>query len=243
MSVLPNIVAFIIGLSIAYFLEWRAADLVWSLWLCSLVLGYATLLAALAGAAIIGLNLLHQDAIPAKHRTTAIMGGAVTGLFFLGFFSIHFCGFHAGHSVFLQQFFPISGIPAEGFGEAFMNPPLLWLLASTHLLPIYGVFLIPALIAERKHLLSPLFNAINTVRNSQLSRPEREAGKRGGHKLLGDVMKRPYLNVIRMHLLIFFFAFCHFMQLESFIIYAAIYCVYFFPWKEIKMLKQSKAVS
>ena len=44
----------------------------------------------------------------------------------------------------------------------------------------------------------------------------------------------PYKNVIRMHLLIFFFAFAHFAKLESFWVYAAVYAVYFFPWRLLK---------
>jgi hypothetical protein len=44
----------------------------------------------------------------------------------------------------------------------------------------------------------------------------------------------PYKNVIRMHLLIFFFAFAHFMRLENFAVYAVVYAVYFFPWGLLK---------
>lgn len=41
----------------------------------------------------------------------------------------------------------------------------------------------------------------------------------------------PYKNVIRMHLLIFFFAGAAALKLDSFIIYAVVLCVYFFPFK------------
>jgi len=44
---IPNLAAFFIGLGIAYFNNWEVRDLVWSLWLCSLVLGFLTLLAAM----------------------------------------------------------------------------------------------------------------------------------------------------------------------------------------------------
>jgi hypothetical protein len=37
--------------------------------------------------------------------------------------------------------------------------------------------------------------------------------------------------VVRLHLLIFFFAAVHFAQLESFAVYAIVYAVYFFPWR------------
>ena len=49
----------------------------------------------------------------------------------------------------------------------------------------------------------------------------------------------PYKNVIRMHLLIFFFAGAAALNLDSFIIYAVVLCVYFFPFK-LFFGKQSK---
>ena len=45
-------------------------------------------------------------------------------------------------------------------------------------------------------------------------------------------MSQPYFNVIRMHLLIFFF-FCYALKLHSFFVYAVVYSVYFFPWSEL----------
>jgi hypothetical protein len=36
---------------------------------------------------------------------------------------------------------------------------------------------------------------------------------------------------MRMHLLLFFFFFAHFAGLENFAVYAAVYAVYFFPWR------------
>ena len=236
--ILPDILAFGIGLGLAYFLKWQTRDLVWSLWLCSLVLGYLTLLSAIGAGAYLGIHALrHQDFKPGQ-RLPAVLIGSAVGLFFLGFFSLHFCGFHAGHSVFLSGFFPIAGMPRDGFGAAFMNPPLLWLLVFRHLMIPYGLFLIPAIIAERNHVFLPLIKAVNAVKAGDhpsapvADRAEAKKGKSADS--LGDVMSRPYLNVIRMHLLIFFFAFCHFLKLDSFFVYAVVYCVYFFPWREIK---------
>jgi hypothetical protein len=47
-------------------------------------------------------------------------------------------------------------------------------------------------------------------------------------------MMEPYRNVLRMHFLIFFFAFAHFANLENFAIYAVVYTVYFFPWRLVR---------
>ena len=47
-------------------------------------------------------------------------------------------------------------------------------------------------------------------------------------------MMAPYRNVVRLHLLIFFFAAAHFAKLDNFLVYAVVYAVYFFPWRLIK---------
>jgi hypothetical protein len=241
LRVLPDFLAFTIGLGLAWHLKWETKDLVWSLWLCSLVLGYLTLLSALAGGAWFGLSMLRHSDFKPKHRKVAILAGTGFGLFFLAFFSLHFCGFHAGHSVFLNLFFPIEGMPRDGFGAAFMNPPLLWALTFSHLMLPYGIFLLPALIAERKYVFKLLFRAATAVREGTEASEfmQSAAAKKSGKKNnpIGEAMGRPYLNVMRMHLLIFFFAGAHFLKIDSFLIYAVVYSVYFFPWAELKRLR------
>jgi hypothetical protein len=241
--VLPDIFAFGLGLGTAYFLGWNTTDLVWSLWLCSLVTGYLTILSALGGGAVAGVRMLRKEIQPAR-RLPAILFGLAGGLFFLGFFSLHFCGFHAGHSVFLRQFFPVDGMPSDGFGKAFMNPPLLWVLAFRHLLQPYGLFLIPAVIAGRKQVFLPLVRAIASGRTggpiSALAAGWLAETPGAKDFDMGEVMGRPYTNVVRMHLLIFFFGFCHILKIESFLVYAVVYFVYFFPWRELKGWKKVK---
>ncbi len=236
--VLPDLLAFSVGLGIASWAGWETKDLVWSLWLCSLGVGYLSFFAAIGGALWLGLTALRNTNLDKRRSRAAIFAGAAAGLFLLGFFSLHFGAFHAVHSVFLQQFFPIEGIPEDGFGAAFMNPPLLWILTAKHLVKPYGLFLIPAIIAERHYIFRPLINAAKkaqdqiTLNELLTSRIARKSG--GRTSILGDAMGRPYINVIRMHLLIFFFAFSHELAFDSFFVYAIVYAVYFFPWREIK---------
>ena len=169
------------------------------------------------------------------------MIGLGAGVLFLGFFSFHFCAFHAGHSVFLALFFPLDGMPKDGFGAAFTNPPLLWFLAVKHLMKPYGLFLIPAIIAERRQVFSPLYRTWQAIRTGDTSTNiftgEKSGENASTRSSLGKAMMRPYMNVIRMHLLIFFFAFCWILKLDNFLIYAAVYAVYFFPWSELKKQK------
>ena len=40
-SALPDLVAFLVGLAIVWVRGWSTTDLIWSLWLSSLVVGYA----------------------------------------------------------------------------------------------------------------------------------------------------------------------------------------------------------
>lgn len=245
LRVLPDLLAFGIGLAVAYCLNWQTTDLVWSLWLCSLVLGYLTILSTIGAGAYIGLQALRHNHVSKGQRLPAILVGGAFGLFFLCFFSVHFCGFHAGHSVFLRQFFPLAGMPRDGFGDAFMNPPLLWVLVFRHLMAPYGIFLVPALIAERRHVFLPVIKAVQALREESprrsRDRKKGEATGAVGNHNPGEMMVRPYINVVRMHILIFFFAFCHFLKVDSFLVYAVVYTVYFFPWRELKNLRVTAA--
>ena len=147
----------------------------------------------------------------------------VGGLFLLAFFTVHFGGFHFVHSVFLNTFFPVEPGPASSFpgpalyGEVFRR---------------YWYFLPVAALAERQAFrLAPAGPAgppdTAVTAEAIAARKVRNAGMAFGN---GSMMA-PYKNVIRMHLLIFFFAFAHFAKLENFWVYAAVYAVYFFPWR------------
>lgn len=215
---LPDFLALGLGLALAYGLQWETKDLVWSLWLCSLTIGFLTLFSGMLGA------WRKPDRIREGNSSIELPKSVLIGssLFSIVFFSVHFGAFHAGHSVFLQQFFPLNDVPEDGFGKAFMNPLLLWGYAFKYLLPAYGLFLIPALITEREQLRVAYSKAQATTKAQGL----------------GGVMIRPYINVVRMHLLIFFFAFAQGVNADSFVVYAVVYFVYFFPWRLFKKNKE-----
>ncbi len=231
----PDLLAFAIGLGLAYRFHWKTADLVWSLWLGSLTLGYLTILSAIAAGAYIGCKIIFHDETSPRFRLIALLAGSAFGLFMLGFFSFHFCAFHSAHAEFLYAFFPLAGLPHNVFGDGFLNPFRLWAAALRYVAPLYGAFLIPAIIAERKNVFSALADAWRAVHEGERKSRWLDwfASTPSRRNALKEPFLRPYLNVIRMHLLIFFFAFCHALHIESFLVFAVVYALYFFPWSAV----------
>ncbi|MBD3368708.1 MAG: hypothetical protein GF405_11145 [Candidatus Eisenbacteria bacterium] len=100
-KVLLDLGAFAGTVVLAVTMRWETRDLVWALWISSLVVGYATI----ATTIVRGVRKYWH-----AFSAVAIFGGA--GL--LAFFTFHFGMFHFVHSVFLDMFFPLYGDP-EGF--------------------------------------------------------------------------------------------------------------------------------
>jgi hypothetical protein len=217
-SAWPDALAFALGLGVARFAGWTTTDLVWSLWLSSLVVGYAAIVwtivrpgmdiarGAWRDRAFTGELLRQERGATAAGASILVIGG----LFLLAFFTIHFGGFHYVHSQFLSVFFPLDGGEAGRGGTAG---------ASTYIdvARRYWQFLPAAFLAERAAFL----------RQPALVRPD-VSQKAGG------LFFAPYRNVVRMHLLIFFFAFAHFARLDNFLVYAVVYAAYFFPWRLLR---------
>ena len=220
-SAWPDVLAFALGLGVARFAGWTTTDLVWSLWLSSLVVGYSMIvwmivrpaLAIARGArenAALTAQAFAQAKLPVVAGAGILVGG---GLFMLAFFTVHFGGFHYVHSQFLSGFFPLDGTQAGRAGTAGMDTYL-------EVVRRYWTFLPAAFLAERAAFVNrpTLVPVMNRASKAQAS---------------GAVLA-PYRNVIRMHLLIFFFAFAHFAGLDSFVVYAIVYAVYFFPWRLVR---------
>ncbi|MDI1319586.1 MAG: DUF6498-containing protein [bacterium] len=218
----PDILAFAAGLTLAWFGHWETKDLVWSLWLSSLLVGYAMIVWGIFGKGVwIALQAWRErDKFRDEPKEKMLLGGGallIGGLFMLAFFTVHFGGFHFVHSVFLQSFFPI------GTGKSFPGLALYW-----QVLQAYWPFVLVAAVAERAAFrLAPASAEPpdTSVKAADVAR--RLAQPKDGF----TGMMAPYRNVMRLHVLIFFFAFAHFAKLENFWIYATVYAVYFFPWR------------
>jgi hypothetical protein len=236
----PDVLAFGIGLGLAWWLKWDTTDLVWSLWLSSLVVGYSMIVWSIFGPMTFFGTKIWQDRamLGDGPMAKAALGGTAVllgGLFLLAFFTVHFGGFHFVHSVFLQQFFPLQ----EGT-ESVMSAP--W-AAYDEVLRRYWVFLPAAYLAERKAFRfnpAPDLPPDTSVKAADIAARKRRNARKGG---MDGGMMAPYKNVIRMHLLIFFFAGAHFARLDSFLVYAVVYAVYFFPWRVLRREKTIEAAA
>jgi hypothetical protein len=225
----PDAVAFIAGLAVAWWAGWQTADLVWGLWLSSLLVGYTMILWAIFSPGLrIGRGVMNdwtQVAAEPLKSAAGLTLITVAGLFMLAFFTVHFGGFHFVHSVFLNGFFPVlpnagrGDFPAfEVYQEVFRR---YWLFVPLAFMAERSAFRWP----EEKGAVSPDIG----VSADAIARRKNSSGLEAG-----GMMFAPYKNVVRLHLLIFFFAFAHFLKWENFAIYAVVYAVYFFPWRLLR---------
>jgi hypothetical protein len=226
-SAWPDVLAFSVGLAVARWAGWTAGDLVWSLWLSSAVVGYSLILWTIAQPAFeIGRGAWRDRALVAAHARSMLALGAilVVGVvFFVGFFTVHFGMFHYGHSQLLISFFPIEA------GGAFGRSTDAGISTYAEVMRRYWTFLPAAFLAERAAFLKkPLALGRGVSLAQAVASKGGTAGK--AQRLIWD----PYRNVMRMHLLIFFFFFAHFSGLENFAVYAVVYAAYFFPWRLVR---------
>lgn len=208
----PDLLAFGAGLAIAWHFQWQTTDLVWSLWLSSLLVGYATIVWLIFGPVYRISREARTNGASFVEQAGLTLAAGAGGLFLLAFFTVHFGMFHFVHSVFLNTFFPVA--KTKGF------PGVALYL---EVLRRYWYFVPMAALAERQVFRNPVASA--QTGTSAI------AGGAGGSMMI------PYKNVIRMHLLIFFFVFVHIAKLDGFLVYAVVYAVYFFPWRLVKKTK------
>jgi len=129
-GVLLDVIAFSTAITLAGIFRWEATDLIWGLWLSSLIVGYATIVATII-VSVRGSELPLALAVP----------GAL-GL--LAFFTVHFGGFHVAHGAFLGGFFPPEGI--EGMNS---NPFNVFPV----IMKLYWPFVLVSLVAKIQHIV------------------------------------------------------------------------------------------
>jgi len=219
-SALPDAVAFMLGLAVARWAAWTAGDLIWSLWLSSLVVGYATIVWTIGRPAVAMAIAIGRSGSDSPSNSGGVLLGwaliAFFAAFALAFFTVHFGGFHYVHSQILLHFFPIypAGTPGGDWaGRA----------VYLEILRRYWIFLPSAFLSHRAAFMGKPFAIHGDGWRESI------AGGKGR-----DVFAEPYRNVLRMHALIFFFFAAHFIGLENFAVYTVISAVYFFPWRLVR---------
>ena len=222
LSALPDALAFVLGLAVARWAGWNTGDLIWSLWLSSLVVGYSTIVWIIGQPAVaMGMAIWRSRTDPlSSPRTVFLLLVLIVFIaaLVLAFFTVHFGGFHYVHSQLLLYFFPINAPGSASHGWAGKEIYL-------EIFRRYWIFLPAAFISHRAAFMrKPL-----AVDHDRLLQTFAGAGNKNR-----DVFAEPYRNVLRMHALIFFFFLAHFMGLENFAVYAVIYVVYFFPWRLVR---------
>jgi hypothetical protein len=217
----PDAIAFAIGLAVAWWTRWSAGDLIWSLWLSSFVVGYTTIVWMIVQPASEFAEVAWRNRAMLRGNPRAVAAFVLILLigvaFFLGFFTIHFGGFHYVHSQILISFFPID----TGHGRATVADTSTYIEIARR----YWPFLPSAFIAHRAAFMRKPFSIASGKALSLIGTDNRR---------FGELFSEPYRNVMRMHVLIFFFFFAHFARLENFAVYAVIYAVYFFPWRLVR---------
>jgi hypothetical protein len=233
-SALPDLVAFLVGLAVAWARGWHTTDLIWSLWLSSLVIGYALIVWAVLQPALelLGLGWQHRAEVEASltpksgKQIAILLAIALVGaLFYLAFFTTHFGFFHYIHSQLLLGMYPL------GDGFTTMNRATF-----AEVLRRYSWALPSAFLARRyafaRRTFVPRSSSDAGTGGTPLGRdgrPTRRPETAAESRVFG-----PYLQVMRMHAVIIAFGAVHAARRESFLVYALIYALNFFPWRLVR---------
>jgi hypothetical protein len=241
----------VVGLAVVWVRGWSTTDLIWSLWLSSLVVGYALIVWAVVQPALelLGVGWRHRAEVEASpawqdpNSLALLLGLALVGAaFYLAFFTVHFGGFHYVHAQFLLSSYPL------GFEFHAMNRATL-----AEVVRRYWPALPSAFLARRYAFTRHAFGGL---RRLDWSQGHSRGQSRGQIPKVSDPLARrgqdpttprskwdemaesrvfgPYLQVMRMHVVIIAFSALHAARRESFAVFAAVYALYFFPWRLLR---------
>lgn len=133
---LYDLAAFAATVTVAAWQEWAASELLWSLWISSLLVGYSFIVVTLF--------------VGNEEGPLSSVGQLITTLLVLGFFTLHFVAFHWGHAFFLDQFFPLVPDSAGLFGQ---GGPVWWVTVVATAVERYWPFLLATVVSRRHGFL------------------------------------------------------------------------------------------
>jgi hypothetical protein len=213
---LVDLLLFAASAAMAWLGRWQAGDLVWGLWLSSLIVGYGLLLVGILSPVVRGdpsgwgIGQSGPPPLGPVHPVSSVSSPAglwvmrllelPVAAFLIVFFTFHFGMFHLVHGIFLSMFFPPTGAAPTGQFSALGHE-------FKQILATHWSFVVLSLISAREAFAqaSVAFTPFTS-----------------------------YRNVIRMHLMIFFFAFAKLAHLDGRLIYLAVLFVYFYPWQAMR---------
>ncbi len=219
LQLIISLFSFVVIFILARVENWTAGNMVWSLWITSLITGYCYLLAGIVSNAL-GNGILSEDSLVNRLFQGSIHSGIKYGLLLFGllfqlvFFTVHFGLFHFVYSIFLSQFFPIMNRSFERFPD----------------------FLFFVSISFKTYWPVILFTLFASLRKFQRILSQNEV----------NFTKRAYVNVIKIHLSIFLFAGLSATGINEWM-FLLIFIIYFFPFSAVfeflKNLKQKPALA
>ncbi|MEE4329823.1 MAG: DUF6498-containing protein [Wenzhouxiangella sp.] len=232
-TIVPDLIGCAVALLLAWSLGWRTGDLIWSMWLASLAIGYSLILWNLFGPASGFFGTAGRD-MRSEGMATGLPAALFGNLFLLAFFTVHFGGFHWGHSIFVNGFYPITP-DATGSGPGSLGSPTpseYWVVVKT-----YGWFLPLAFLAQRglfstadkKSSTNPSLQAESANDTARAHRRNRSLPRNAGAVDMGAA----YKGVVKLHLLIFFLFGADAVGLPEFLSFTVVYLVYFLPWTAV----------
>ena len=240
-----DLVAFALGLAVAWASGWTTTDLVWSLWLSSLVVGYTMIVWYMVHPVIELIQLgLRDRARTWEGLKNNSVGGVVLmvavvlvgGGFFLAFFTVHFGGFHFISAGFLMDLFPIEGVRARS--DLSLHGDLL---IYKEVMRRYWIALPSAFLAQRASFMHRLFTEPSTPSDVSVTAEAIAARKAANARKPASRMFMPYDNVFRMHVVIIALGGFHAARLDNFAVYSGVYALYFFPWRLLKPRPKASA--
>jgi hypothetical protein len=217
-----DMLAFFGGLAMAWFWKWDATDLIWSLWLSSLMICWANIIWYFFS----HLAVCHLES-PYDPKTAKVLVGVF--LVLTTMFICVFGGIHLSVARYLKVHFPVG--PAGPLVDSVYDPRL-FAAVIWH----YWYFVPLTLIAERQAFQSGLWSRILSAKKAGYP----AQGAPEAPMDWGDEIIEPFKSGFRIILMMGYVVAIDSTKLGSFPVYATVYVLYFFPWrlfrgKELKM--------
>ena len=201
--------------------QWQAGDIVWSMWIASLVGGYAYIVLSIFSGVEPSLKSARKN------------------LFLLFFFTAHFGGFHFVHGQIMQGFFPLAEHDVSFFEAIYLTIQKYWqfvLVALANLWPQFASLLNDTTEEDRRlEIMQGAANgsmqgsgqgaAVNGLEQPLVQSAAPTVKTKRSH------FQEPYRAVVRNHIMILVVAFASQLVAQPQLLYLLL-VFYFFPFSD-----------